>query len=138
MARREAFVTIDAEGRDKGKVFKLTEMPAAQAERWAIRAFLALANAGVDLPEDVATSGMAGIAVVGIRALGKLKWADAEPLLDEMMLCVSACPQPDNRTVVTGLFPDSIEEISTRLRLRKEVFLLHTGFSLPAAPSTSA
>jgi hypothetical protein len=138
MARREAFITIDAEGRDKGKVFKITEMPADAGERWAIRLLLALANSGVDLPANAFSAGMAGLAAVGLRALFKLRWIDAEPLLDEMMLCVSVCPRQGDRTITTGLFPDSIEEIATRVRLRKEVLLLHTGFSLPAASSTSA
>lgn len=138
MARREAFVKIDAEGRDKGKVYRLTEMPAARAEKWAIRAFLALANAGVEVPKDIKDAGFAGIAAMGLNALGSLRWPDAEPLLDEMMLCVSVCPRQGDRTITTGLFPDSIEEIATRVRLRKEVLLLHTGFSLPAASSTSA
>jgi hypothetical protein len=138
MARREAFVKIDAEGRDKGKVYRLTEMPAARAEKWAIRAFLALANAGVEVPKDIKDAGFAGIAAMGLNALGSLRWPDAEPLLDEMMLCVSVCPNPDDRSVVTGIMPGSIEEIQTILRLRLEVFTLHTGFSLPAAPSTSA
>ena len=36
MARKTANVTISAAGRDQGKVFVLREMPASQAERWAL------------------------------------------------------------------------------------------------------
>ena len=43
MARKVEYITIDQEGRDQGKTFKITEMPALKAEKWATRAFLALA-----------------------------------------------------------------------------------------------
>jgi hypothetical protein len=36
--------------RDKGKRFKITEMPAMKAEKWAARFFLALAKSGIDIP----------------------------------------------------------------------------------------
>ena len=39
--RKETFVTIETEGRDQGKVYKITEMPAAQAEWWGTRFMLA-------------------------------------------------------------------------------------------------
>jgi hypothetical protein len=132
MARRTATVTIDAEGRDKGKAFLLTEMSASQAERWAARAMLALARNGVEIPEGIASAGLAGVAAIGIRALGGMAFDDAEPLLADMMACVQAIPDPARPNVSRYLIEDDIEEVATRLRLRMEVFTLHTGFSLPA------
>ena len=67
--RKEAMVTIDAPGRDQGKVYKLTEMPASQAEAWATRLMLCLARGGVDVPANFLDLGMEGIALVSIRAL---------------------------------------------------------------------
>ena len=62
MARNTKSLTISAEGRDKGKTFLLTEMSAVRAEKWAARAVLALLKSGVELPEDAAQAGLAGIA----------------------------------------------------------------------------
>lgn len=135
MARREAVVTIDAEGRDKGKRFKITEMSAAQAERWAIRAFLALAHSGAAVPDDFQEAGMAGVALMGIQSLAGLSFEEAQPLLDEMMECVAY--QAD-ATVSRPLVESDIEEVATRLRLRSEVFALHTGFSVADALSRPA
>lgn len=135
--RKTETITIEREGRDKGKQFKLTEMSAAQAERWALRAFFALANTGVELPDDMADSGMAGIAAVGLSALGKVPFEQAEPLLDEIMGCVQIVPDPSKPHVVRALIDEDIEEVATRLELRKAVWDLHTGFFSLGGLSTS-
>jgi hypothetical protein len=127
--RREATVVIDAEGRDKGKIFRLTELPAEQGEEWATRALLALGKSGAEVPEGIFAMGMAGIAAVGIRSLLQLPWDVAKPLMQEMMACVQIQPGPDPR-VVRRMIPDDIEEVATRLRLRDEVIQLHLGFSV--------
>lgn len=129
MARREEFVTIPHEGRDKGKVFKLTEMFADQGERWAMRAFLAMARNGIEIPEEIATMGLAGVAALGIKAFGSMSGDDAEMLMAEMFRCVQAVPDATNTNITTPLFPESIEEILTRLYLRKRIFGLHVDFS---------
>jgi hypothetical protein len=126
--------TVEAEGRDKGKVFQLTEMSAAQAERWALRAFQALARAGVDLGE-VMGGGMQGLASAGLRAFAFLPFHEADPLLSEMFACVKVKPNPN---AVRELVDDDIEEISTRLTLRAEVLKLHTDFLRAGGPQTSA
>lgn len=134
MARRTATVTVAAPGRDQGKVFELTEMSAAQAEDWALRAFLALARSGVEIPEDVEASGFAGIASLGLRAFGGMTHADAKPLMDEMFSsCVQHVPNPQQPLVRRGLVDDDTEEVGTRLWLRGEVLKLHVDFSVVAA-----
>jgi len=140
MARKTKIVQISDENRDKGKCFLIREMPATQAEKWAARAFLALAKSGVEIPDDIANAGLAGIAAMGIRALGGMTFADAEPLLDEMFnSCVAVIPDPAKPEIFRGaggigaLIEDDIEEVATRLKLRKEVFSLHTGFFQNAA-----
>lgn len=138
MTRKTAYVTIDAEGRDKGKVFKLTEMPSAQSEKWAMRAFLAMAKGGVEVPDDIAESGLAGIAALGLKTIGLVPWQELEPLMDEMFACVQAVPDPHAPNTVTPLFAESIEEPATRLFLRKKIFGIHVDFSKLAALSTSA
>ena len=129
--RKTAVITIDAPGRDNGKIFHLKEMPAAQAEAWGIRLMLALSRAGVEVPEGFFDMGMAGVAAFGIRAMGGLTWEVTKPLLDEMMGCITIQPSPE-RTITRALIDDDIEEVSTRVRLREEVITLHTGFSIAA------
>lgn len=131
--RKTSTLTIDREGRDKGKVFQITEMSAADAERWALRAFFALMNTGVEIPADIAESGMAGIASMGLQAIGKLPYEAAEPLLADMWDCVQIMPDPSKKNVVRELIEQDIEEVGTRLQIRKAVFDLHAGFFTDAA-----
>jgi hypothetical protein len=133
--RKTEVVTIPStsEGRDKGKRFLITEMPAFKAERWAFRALLALAHAGVEMPEDAPSGGMQSIALIGIKALNNLDFNEARPLLDEMMTCVQVMPDPKNPAIVRPLLMaesegDDIEEIATILMLRERIFRLHTDF----------
>lgn len=128
MARKVVDVTIDAEGRDHGKLFRITEMSATQAEKWAFRAVLALGAAGVELPDGIAESGMAGLRHIALGLFLKIPFAEAEPLLDELFGCITILPNPKNPTVVRPLVPDDTEEVITRLRLRMEVVNLHLGF----------
>lgn len=143
MARKREIVTVAEKGRDEGKSFLLVEMPPRKGEKWATRALLALGRAGgaeMDpaLKEELQGAGMAGIAAVGVRALAALDFHDAEPLLDEMMECVSFVPdrtkidQMTQEPISRGLIEDDIEEISTLLFLRSKIVELHVGFSIAA------
>ena len=142
MARHTKIVTISAEGRDQGKGFLLTELPAMQAEKWATRALLALAASGVELPDgfNPRTASAAQIVGIGLEAFGKAKWELMEPLLDEMMECVRYVPKPSNPDVVLPLATneDAIEEVSTILKLRQELLELHLGFSFADRVKSSA
>lgn len=133
MARKTKVIVCPHEGRDKGKHYLITEMPASESEEWAIRAFLALAHSGVEVPEEIAQAGMAGLAIVGLQALGRIKWEEAKPLLDKMMTCVQAMPDPTKPELFRGLVETDIEEAQTRFWIRAEVFELHTGFSFADA-----
>lgn len=133
MARKEITYTVEDEGRDKAKQFKLREMPASQAERWAIRTFLAMGKAGVEIPDHLAEQGMAGIAAIGLMNMTRIPFADADPLLAEMMDCVTRI-EP---AITRPLIEDDIEEVSTRLKLRRAVLDLHLGFFALAGHSTS-
>ena len=137
MARATLNYKVTDEGRDKDKVFVLTELPASKAESWAMRAILALMAGGVELPEGFDRMGMAGMAEVGIKALSGLKWEVAEPLLAEMWQCVQIMPDPSKSHIIRNLIEEDIEEIATRVKLRAEVWKLHTGFLKAVAPSIS-
>lgn len=130
MARKIKTITISANGRDKNKVFRITEMPALKAERWALRALQALAASGVELPDNFNAMPLAQMANIGIRALANVPFEVAEPLLEEMMECVEFVPNPKKPdfALALGIQEDAIEEVSTSLLLRKETLLLHVGF----------
>jgi len=147
MARKTKAVQITAEGRDKGKTFWLTEMGAVPAEKWADRALLAFAKSGRnEMPEDIQAGGAAGLMAIGIRAITTVDFADAEPLMDEMLSCVLFVPdpqktdqmtkQPITRPVIWEGDAADIEEVGTILKLRSEVIELHLGFSIAAFLST--
>ncbi len=136
MARKEAIITIDDEGRDKGKTFHIQEMPALQAEKWAVRALRLVAMSGIELP-DVSAMGMHQIALVGIQALLRIPYEEAEPLYDELLQCIRIMPDPRNPKVIRILVQDDIEEVQTYMRLRMEALKLHVNFSTLASPSTS-
>lgn len=125
MARRTQTVTIDNEkSRDHGKSYVITEMPAEQAEWWAARAIQALLSENPDIG-SLGDTPLAQIAAMGFKALGSLPPENLKPLMDEMFTCVStALPNGQSRE----LLPNDIEEVSTRLQLRKEIFSLHIGF----------
>lgn len=133
MARKEKlFLVEDGDektNRDFGKLFLIREMPARQAERWAMRALLAVARSGVDLPENIVGGGMQSIAMLGIQAIMRVRFEDVEDLLDELMECVSIVPDPKKPKLVRDLSEDDIEEVKTMIILRKEVIELHVGFS---------
>jgi hypothetical protein len=138
MARKTLRVTITDEGRDKGKTFVLTELPADQAERWFIRALLGLAQSGADISPEQMAGGAAAFAALGVQALGGIAWPTLEPLLDEMFECVQ-CQVAANiplQSITPGI-NSQIEEVRTRFLLRVAVLELHIGFSLPGATPTS-
>jgi hypothetical protein len=148
--RKHKLVTIAAEGRDKGKTFLVVEKSAYDTEKWATRALLALSRTGADIPEDALAAGGLGVLIAGLTSFQKLAFEDAEPLLDEMMTCISFVPDANRLDPMTSrpftralMMPDAvndgdIEEITTLLTLRGEALELHLGFSVTAALSSLA
>lgn len=126
-------------GRDKGKTFLLTEMGARPGHKWATRALFAVMNAGLEVPEEYADAGFAGLAAIVssgntqllamfIRTLGKLDSAIAMPLLDELLDCVEVIPDPSHPNVKRKLWDEDVEEVATLFALQKEVLTLHMSF----------
>ena len=139
MARKVSTFTVESEGRDKGKKFLLTEMPATKAEDWAIRVMLALGSANVDIPDGALQLGMAALAEIGLKKLFAVNAADIKPLLAELMECVEFIPNPQKPQVKLGypMFENQVEEVSTLLMLKWQVLSLHLDFSLTASLSES-
>jgi hypothetical protein len=124
MARKTARVTIDADGRDKGKTFVVTELPALDIERWTVRLVLALGKNGVNLPGVQADSGFAGIAGVLWALLAQVSPEEAETLMATMLEGLKI----DEGKIIRELVTDDIEEPETLLQLRMAWVDLHSGF----------
>jgi len=143
MGRRTETITIEDEGRDKGKVFVITEMSAMEGERWAGRITELVLASGISLPkeatgatEDAGMAGLAQLAGVGVPLLKALH----DPEIDKATwACIKY--QHDPRHAAQAIMQGDacqIEEISTVTELRMAVLRLHTGFFSPASRSTSA
>ncbi len=139
MARKTANFTVEDEGRDKGKHFFLTEMPATKAEDWAIRVMLALGAADVEIPEGALQLGMAALAEIGLKKLFAIKADTVRPLLTELMECIEFVPNPQKPQVKIAypLFESQVEEVKTLLVLKWEVLKLHISFLEAAGLSES-
>ncbi len=134
--RKTAVVKIEAEGRDKGKQFIITEMAAEPLEDWALRALLGImkhADFDPSVGQELLTNGAAGLASLGMAALMRMDHTDLRPLLEEMMACVELIPDPTKPDIKVSIsaFPEQIEEVATRVKLRSEWFVLNLGFSIP-------
>jgi len=140
--RREIRYTVQKEGRDKGKTFLITEFSARKGEQWAIKVFFALMNAGVEVPDGIEKMGMEAISATAfttlISSLSRVPYAAAQPLIDEMLDCVQLMPDVSKPHYVRTLLENDIEEITTYLLLRKEVWTLNTDFFKAAAESNSS
>ena len=123
--------------RDNNKIFLLTELDAYAAEWWALRVLFALGRANPKFSEmfDI-TGGMGALAnAAGAQELAKalvsINPLDIKPMLDEMLHCVQIVRDPKHPEFASSLLPGDIEEVTTLLKLRSEVFYLHVGFSIP-------
>jgi hypothetical protein len=134
LKKRVVVMGPDAE-RDADKVFVIEEMPAEQAELWAGRAILALTRAGVDVPPDILRQGIVGITTLMIRSLAGIQSQEAIELAREMFTCVKYRPDANNPDYTRAPQGTDIEEVKTRVLLRKEIIELHTGFSFADAQS---
>lgn len=135
MARRTQEVIIKSQGRDHGKTFVLTEMPAEEGEYWATRA-LELIQSSDDLQSQI-SGGMAALAdAVAARAGINITRHLQDASLNGMWKYVKF--QPKNKEApLQDLREDHIEEWTTRLDLRAAFFRLHVGFFSPENPSIS-
>lgn len=134
MSRKTLIWTVEGtKGRDEGKSFFITEMSATEGEWFAIRAGLAMAKNGVEVPDNISELGMVGLAKTGLGMIAKIPQDEAKPLLEELMGCVQYIPDVKNLNIVRPLIETDIEEITTRLKLRAEVFKLHVDFFRNAA-----
>ena len=120
--RKQIEVVIE-NGRDAGKSFTITEMPATQGEKWATKALGVLGHSGV-----------------GIAALGKIPFdeilekvlstssEEVEPLMDELLACASFIKDGQIIKMQGNMIDSVIEDVSTIFKLKMESLKLNLGF----------
>ena len=120
-------------GRDIGKTFRITEMDAISAEKWAWRFFIVIKGTSGQLPANLEQLGMVAVAIAGVNALlaADVDWTLAEPRLDELIECVRIIRDPRHPDIATDLtgIGNEISEPRTVAWLRSEVIRVHTDFS---------
>jgi hypothetical protein len=146
--RQTKTIIIERDGRDKGKMFVLTEMSAWDTNKWGLACAKQLAKSGVELPQELVDMGIGGI-INGVRnavnnpsengdffTISLLKaflflMANVdENQLNKLLGDLIQCVQFQSETgAVMQLLPDHhIEESSTFNTLYSEVFQLHSFF----------
>ena len=126
-------VEITAAGRDKGKIFRITEMDAFAAEKWAMKALIVLSPI-IEIDPLLGWGGFVevftnpGLPSTILKNLSKIAFSDAEPLLNEMMSCVEILPMPGRNDIKRRLMPGDVREVATIFKLRMEVIKLQLGF----------
>lgn len=137
MSRKTKIVTIEAEGRDAGKAFQITEMPAMQLEEWSTRALIAVfgGNVPADVMQISKTSNAAALAVALEGILKGVTWEAVKPLYRELIECVAFIPDRESKTnpqhtikLTQSNINSFIEEVPTLYKLRLEVLELNLGF----------
>jgi hypothetical protein len=143
--RRTKDVTIpgtksDRQGeRDNGKTFRITEMSAFDAERWASRVTIALAprlsrEVSPEMAAEVEDNpGMGSMGRI-FALLGGISFPELEPFLDAIMDCIQIIPGEGN-IMPRPLRRDweDIEEPETISLLKWEAMNLHLGFTFAAS-----
>ena len=136
MARQVEFADI----RDGDNVlrFRITQMPASRLEDWLYRAVLCLGPA-LELPEGTGVEGIGeALAKDGFSKLANVKYADAKPLLDEMLGCAerdlgNGQFMPVNLSTIDGY----IETVQALFQLRIACFKCNLSFFAEGVPSGS-
>lgn len=136
--RRTLDITIEAENRDKGKVYHLEEMDAWSALLWAKHAVSAAARNGTDLGAiDLGDmSSMESLLRLGLTRIMSAPDRETDELVREAIFkCIKFKP---SAAAVRGLMDGDIEEIATYLKLCMELASLHVGFSIGGGQSKAS
>ncbi|EKN4744831.1 hypothetical protein GNO68_004214 [Yersinia enterocolitica] len=130
MSRKEIIYIVDAEGRDNGKEFIITEMSAWDADSLAQDIFRAMGDSNyTGIPADVIAMGCAGLATVGLSVISASSPEVAHTLRDRLMATVEIVITHDgnrNRRQVKGSI--DFEEVSTIRKLLDKVFQTNFDF----------
>ncbi len=138
MARKQITHIVEDEGRDKGKVFHITEMPAWDADTMAQDVFRAMGESKfTELPEDVVRMGCAGLATVGLSVLCSSKPEVSAEMRDRLLGTVEIVITHEGQQQIRKVKSIDFEEVQTIRTLMDKVFNLNFGFLALAAESDS-
>lgn len=137
MSRKSKDIEITKEGRDFGRVFKITELPSWDAFIVASKLAHALTVTGINLPELAKSP--EGIAEAGLTMLLYVKPDVGIPLLEQLRDCVQAYPpkRKPGTQAMDLVQANQPHEPATWFRLLTELYHLHLGFSAAAATPNS-
>jgi hypothetical protein len=131
MARKKIdYIVSEENSRDNGKKYVIEEMSAVSAEKLCYRIIGAMLNAGVNLPPDFMLMPASAITFLCVTNFLRIDFEYLEPLLEEMMQCVYFVPDQNNPKSIRKISQqfNDIEEVSTLINLRIEVYKLHMDF----------
>lgn len=131
MARKEIEITIE-EGRDAGKTFKITEMPATQADKWVTKVIGLVGRNGMSAL-DISNMSFSELAV----SLIKSKSEESEPLFEELLGCCSFIKDGVSVSMKGKMADSVVEDWGTLFRLKNEALKLIFGFFEEGGESTS-
>ena len=126
-------VTIE-KGRDKGKKFLITEMPAMQADEWSHKLIEQAANSGVNLKDvdilNMNTDNMKGMVEIGVgifTVLGRVPHQiSREMKFDLLDRCVQIVPSSGSPR--DCVWDQEIIDFPNFTKLAYHVLELHIGF----------
>jgi hypothetical protein len=130
--RKIQTITITADGRDQGKVFKLEEMAARPAKRWERNFLACMVQNRIEIPDDLQNAGLGAVLAAVMKLTLGMHGPEVDALHDELLACVAIHPDPKRMEIVRPLIESDIEEPATIDQLEDEVCKLHTGFSIAA------
>ncbi len=119
-------VTIEAEGRDAGKVFRVSPMSIAQTTRWVLAVVAALSRGGLELQEGN------DLAIRLLKAIVRAPDKEVMRLANELFSSIRFIPDPGNPTRSRPVTDDDMEEVATRLILRRAAIMLSLDLSYPS------
>lgn len=130
MARKKEHVIIDADNRDKGKHFIITEKSALTSHQIAQDLYkIIMDNNYLSLPEDIIKMGTAGLATIGLSVLSSSGSEVSKKLtatmLEDIDIVISHEGSENTRPLNAAL---DIEEVSTVNTLLDRAFYLNIGF----------
>src|ERR1700761_9222144 len=118
MGLKTKIVVIDDENsRDHGRKYKLTEMPALKAERWARHAIMTMSRENLDIRAEIAALGMYGFILGGMQALAAGDVEAVDKLMDEMLPQIQIVEEAITRPIQAE---GDFWEIRTIKQLRQE------------------
>lgn len=136
--RKSSTITIDDRG--KNLTFRIEEMPATRLEKWIVKALLLLSRArGTGDGKEVSLEEAAGVLLQdGVKALSKIDYDEAAPLLEEMLQCCTRIDGGVAQKCTSDTVDGYIEDVQTLFKLKMEALKLNFSFFTASLSSSSA